>query len=315
MSKPLLLRLHRWLTLAFAIPLALVILTGLILSFEPIVRVSAIQLGSLSTERVVALLERHDPEAKAQSLSWHPYENRLSIGAPRRPPIDVDVRSGEVITNTGIVSGVFFYARVIHENIVPGFGWLVQLSTAALVVLIVIGLLLGWPKLANSISGWHKGVAWVGLPLFILSPLTGLFLAWGISFTGPASAPRPALPLVDAVRQIGASHDLSNLVWLRSRGGRQLARIVEDGEYQIHVVSREGVMLTPRNWVRIFHEGNFAGIWSGIMNIVVSLAFIGLMTTGLILWARRRAKMARPNGGRGKLAAARAAQKASLGVG
>ncbi len=310
MSKPLLLRLHRWLTLVFAVPLALVITTGLILSFEPVVRVSSTEPGSVTTEQVISLLQRHDPEGRAQSLSWHPYENRLSIGGVRRAPIDVDVRNGEVLPGAGLVSAVFFYSRVIHETIVPGFGWLVQLSTIALLALIVFGVLLGWPRFSNSVSGWHKGTAWIGLPLLVLSPLTGLFLAWGISFTGPATPPRPPVPMIDAVRHVGAAHDLSNLVWLRSRGGRQLARIVEDGEYQIHVVSREGLVLTPRNWVRIFHEGNFAGVWSGLLNAAISAAFVGLMATGIIIWARRRFRQRPIEGGRGKLAAARAAQKA-----
>ena len=185
----------------------------------------------------------------------------------------------------------------------PGFGWLVQLTTIALIVLIGLGIAMGWPRLSNTVAGWHKLVAWIGLPLLILSPLTGLFLAWGISFTGRPPPPPPVIPLVEAVAAVGAAHDLSNLVWLRSRGGRLLARVIVNGEYQILSVSRDGVTPTPRNVVRIFHEGNFAGIWSGLMNAVISLAFIGLMTTGLIIWMRRRRRPRRS----GALRAAREA--------
>ena len=295
MSKALILRWHRWLTLAFSVPLALLILTGLILSFEPVVRVSSIEPARLSTARVVELLERHDPAGKAQGLAWHPYENRLAIGGGRSgPPIHVDVATGNVMPRAGWLATTFDVSRFIHEHIVPGFGWLVQASTIAMLVLIALGIAMGWPRFANSVSGWHKTVAWGGLPLLILSPLTGILMAWGISFTGPASPPLPPVPMIDAVRHVGASHDLSNLVWLRNRGGRQLARVVSGGEYQIHVVSREGLTATPRNWVRTIHEGNFAGIWSGLMNVVISLAFAGLMTTGLILWARRKFRKRQP---------------------
>jgi uncharacterized iron-regulated membrane protein len=46
--------------------------------------------------------------------------------------------------------------------------------------------------------------------------------------------------------------------------------------------------------VRLFHEGNFAGIWSALMNVVISLALAGLMVTGLVIWARRRFRKRRP---------------------
>ena len=38
LTKPLLLRLHRWISLIFAIPLAAVIVTGLLLSLPPILQ-------------------------------------------------------------------------------------------------------------------------------------------------------------------------------------------------------------------------------------------------------------------------------------
>ncbi len=49
-------------------------------------------------------------------------------------------------------------------------------STFAMVVLIMLGVLMGWPRIRNSVSGWHHAVAWFGLPLIILSPLTDLRL-------------------------------------------------------------------------------------------------------------------------------------------
>jgi hypothetical protein len=65
----------------------------------------------------------------------------------------------------------------------------------------------------------------------VLSPLTGIFLSAGITFTGPppAAAPSPAGPLrlAEAVQIVGDRHDLSALVWLRPQGGRLMTRVVE----------------------------------------------------------------------------------------
>ncbi|MCA0318514.1 MAG: PepSY domain-containing protein [Proteobacteria bacterium] len=289
MWKPWLLRLHRWVTLVFAIPLAVIVLSGLVLSFEPVAQVTSIAPGSLTLATVEDLLARHDPEGKARSLTFRSYENRMSIGGVRPDDtIDVDVRTGAELTEDGAASNLFYYSRVLHETLMLDLGWLVHVSTMAMLLLVVLGIAMGWPRLANSLSGWHKATAWFLLPLLVLSPLTGLFLAWGISFAGSPTGRAEPLAVAEAVRVIGARHDLSNLVWLRGRGGRLLARLVVNGEYRVHAVTRDGLEPASRNWPRLLHEGNFAGIWSGLMNVVISIAFVALMTTGLLIWAKRR---------------------------
>ena len=51
---------------------------------------------------------------------------------------------------------------------------------------------------------------------------------------------------------------------------------------------REGTVAMPRNWPRLWHEGNFAGGWSALMNVVISFAMIGLLVTGMWIWLRRQ---------------------------
>lgn len=77
--------------------------------------------------------------------------------------------------------------RRIHEKLQFDAEWLVTASTVAMLVLALLGVVMGLPRFSNTLSGWHKGIAWVGMPLIVLSPLTGLFLATSVSF---ASAPR-----------------------------------------------------------------------------------------------------------------------------
>jgi uncharacterized iron-regulated membrane protein len=301
MIKPWLLRLHRWLTLVFAAPLAVIIATGLVLSFEPMAQIGAAQPGTLTAERMVELLQRHDPEGKARSLTFRAYENRLSIGGVRPDDtIDVDVRTGAELTEDGTLSNLFYYSRVLHETLMLDLGWLVHISTMAMILLMALGIAMGWPRLANTVSGWHKGVAWNLLPILVLSPVTGILLAWGVNFGGPAFMPAPSAPMsiVEAVRSVGAAHDLSGLVWIRGRGGRLLARVVDRGEYRVFAVTREGLFPTSRNWVRLLHEGNFAGHWSALMNVVTSLGLVALMATGLVIWARRRFRKRRPRAAR-----------------
>ncbi len=43
----------------------------------------------------------------------------------------------------------------------------------------------------------------------------------------------------------------------------------------------------PRNWPRLWHEGNFAGHYSALLNVIASFAMLGLLVTGIWIWARR----------------------------
>lgn len=290
MSKATLLRLHRWITLAFALPLAVVIATGLVLSFEPIAHAAAIRPGSLTAARLDGLLARHDPEGQARALTLRPYDDALLIaGARPGPPVAVSLRTGEEVRGGLPWSDLFLTARRLHETLLLDLGRLVVASTYAMLALAVLGVLMGWPRLRNSLSGWHKGVAWALLPLLVASPLTGVFLAHGVTFAGavpavagPAPTPREAIRAVEA-----AGHDLSGMVWMRPQRDRMLVRLSEGGEWRVHAVTRDGTVAQPRSWPRLVHEGNFAGVWSGLMNVLISLAFVLLLATGLILWTRR----------------------------
>ena len=287
MLKPYLLRFHRWLSLAFALPLAVVIVTGLLLSLQPIMQTASIAPGSLTLEKAEALLSRYDPQGAARSLRLDAFQNQLSIGGVGPDgSIDVDLTSGLEAGADHWLSELVRASRGVHERLAFDLDWLVTASTAAMLVLIALGVLMGWPRLANSVSGWHKGTAWVLLPLLVLSPLTGLFLVAGLTFSAPA--PRsPPVPILQAVRMIAASHDLSRLEWIRVRGGRQIARLDDGFGQRAFVVSDKGLTPAPTNWPRTFHEGTFWGIWGGIMNLILSLAFMLLNGTGLWIWARR----------------------------
>lgn len=288
------LKFHRWLALVFALPLAVVIVTGLILSFEPWFVTRSIEPGTLTPQRVQALLSQHDPRGQARIIAYRSYEHTLSIGAGRGGgSVVVDVDSGQVRPGPSLLARVMGTSRGLHEALLLDAGWLVITSTAVMLVLVVLGVLLGWPRFRNTLGGWHKAMAWGLLPLTVLSPLTALLMAAGVTFTTPPAttgAGGPPPKLAQAVAIVGKDHDLSSLVWIRSMGGRQLARLAENGEYRIYAVTPQGAMPAERNWPRLWHEGNFAGAWSAAMNVILSLVMSGLLVTGVWIWLRRTLK-------------------------
>jgi uncharacterized iron-regulated membrane protein len=240
---------------------------------------------------VQALLIQHDPAGQARAIVYRSYDKTLTISAGRGGGKVVDVATGQALPGPSALASALVTMRRLHEQLIFDAGWVVIASTVAMLVLALLGVLMGWPRFRNTLAGWHKGTAWSLLPLIVLSPLTGLFLAYGVTFTSPPPTVRSQgapLTLSEAVGLVGDSHDLSSLVWLRPQGGRLLVRLVQGQEYAVYSVTRAGTVALPRNWPRLWHEGNFAGAWSSLMNFVISFAMLGLLVTGLWMWLRRQ---------------------------
>lgn len=290
MSKTLILRLHRWTTLVFALPLLVLVVTGLILSFEPIVAMSGARYAAIDATRLTALLAQQDPAGRARGIVLRPYADELAIAGLDKTPRIVSLSTGAIRDGVDPFVGLFNISRSVHEHLVLGLDWLVAPSTLAMLALIILGLLMGFPRLRNTVGGWHKATGWFLLPLIVASPLTGLMLAWNITFSAPPAAgtgaPTPSIG--EAVRVVAAEHDLANLIWIRNRGPNLLARVVEDGEFRVYAVGRDGLRAQPRAWPRLIHEGVWRGTISAVINIITSIALLGLLGTGVFMWARRR---------------------------
>jgi uncharacterized iron-regulated membrane protein len=206
-------------------------------------------------------------------------------GASKR----VDLITGTLVPpTTTLWSDTLLTMRRLHEHLMLDRKWIVDWSTIAMLVSMLFGFLMGWPFFRNTLGGWHRTTAWVLSPLLILSPLTGLAIAYGINFTPPPTRIEgPPVPLADAVKIVAAKHDLASVVWIRPQGGAMRARIYDGGFAKVFAVTRSGLVEGPKAWPRALHEGVWAGAWSGILNALVSLALLGLMGTGLTIWARR----------------------------
>ncbi|MHB2169877.1 PepSY domain-containing protein [Alsobacter sp. R-9] len=305
--KPVLLRLHRWISLTFALPLAVVIVTGLILSFEPIVQAGWVRPGTVTLPAIEALLAKADPGGTAGGIAIRPWEGTVTIGGgPGQPGRTFDLATGEPAT-TGILTTLFNQSRGLHERLIGDLGWLVTASTIAMLVLMAIGVLMGLPRLRNSLSGWHKGTAWILLPLLVLSPLTGLALAFGITLQPPREPLPPGrATLLQAVRTVAADGDLSALSSIRRRGPVMMARVWKGQELVAYAVTPQGLSPLGRNWPRLLHEGNGFGVWTGLANVITSVGLVLLLVTGVWIWTRRtlrrRTTPARPRVARAEAA-------------
>jgi len=285
MNNVLLLKLHRWIGLLFSLPLLAVILTGLILSVEPIIQGRGLPSGLVDADRLTGLMTRYDPDGKARGLAINATGQQLRLLGVNAPAIDLT--TGEAAAASDATGDLMLWARRTHERLL-GYEWLVIGSTIAMTLIMLIGVLMGVPRLRNSLAGWHKGAAWFTLPLLLLSPLTGLCMAFGLTFHSGPPPERLTLKLPDAVRLMAKDHDLSHLTMIANRGGRMMARIYKDGELRAYGFTATGAAPMPRNWPRLLHEGNWSAWLSGSLNVVVSVVLLGLLISGVWLWSRRQ---------------------------
>lgn len=294
MLKAWTLRLHRWLALIFALPLMIVFLTGLILSFEPAIVASTLKPNVVDAAQIEAALAKHDPEGTLDRIFVHAPLGTLVLGDRGGP--EIDLATGEQASQRSTMLAVYVLARRIHKTLLLDGEWGVTISTIAMLALAVIGIVMGTRPLRNTISGWHTAAAWTALPLVLIAPLTGLAMLYKVTFSGPEplmaanAAPRS---IVEALRIVARERDLATLLTLRLRKNGAEARFIEDGEYSNYAVSTGGLVAKPRNWPKLLHEGNWAGVWSASANAVTSLVLILLLSTGLFIWARRRLRRRR----------------------
>jgi uncharacterized iron-regulated membrane protein len=283
MSKPLLLRLHRWAALAFSLPLAVVILSGLFLAFEPALKARTPD-GTVTLDRLEAVLAAAGPRADGAALFIRGYDGTASIGRGQA----YDLASAAPV-ETGALASAFRTTRQLHERLLLDLGWLVTASTIALLVMMVPGLLLGLPRLRNTVGGWHRVAAWGTLPLLIGSPLTGLALAFGISFTTPVPRTQGQPPaMMDTLRAVAERHDLDGLDFVRPAGSARLVRVLDAGGTAVaYRMTADGLQPAATNWPRILHEGNWGGLLGSIANIIASVVLAGLLGTGLWIWTKR----------------------------
>lgn len=281
-------RLHRWISLTFALPLLVLLATGLLLAFEPIAQ-GQVEPGLVTSARIVAALERYDPTGTAQAVMLRPHDGSLVILA-KGGRTEVDLATGEPFRRSALtLTELFQQARRIHEHLFLEGKWLTITSTVAMLLTGIAGVLMGWPSLANTLSGWHKGAAWLSLPLTTLSVVTALMLSAGIGMLPPRGGAMPgAKPtLVEAVKLAGRDHDLSGMTWLRARGDALMLRIYEHGEAKVYTIGGQGLAAQPRNWPRLLHEGNWGGVVPALLNATTALAALIMLVTGVVIWSRR----------------------------
>ncbi|WP_028536230.1 PepSY domain-containing protein [Paludibacterium yongneupense] len=283
------LRIHRWLALALAPVFLLILLSGAVLAFKPMVQATQTP-APLSVPALISTLHTIDPHDMARQLSLSGDGKTITLmtrGAGPNGSYDVRTASPRAPA-----FDIFDVALRLHKRLLLGTGAIVQFASYIMVAIIFLGLLLGWPKLRNTLGGWHAGLAWLALPLTLLTPVTALLMILHLGRPSlPPAAPGPAMTVTAAIAAANGQMDLSHLTQARVLRGNVMLSIASPTGTVSAFVPRSGPIVQTRSglgWVRMLHEGTWAGAWSGLINLLSALILTALTVTGILGWWHRR---------------------------
>jgi sulfite reductase (NADPH) flavoprotein alpha-component len=294
LTRRFFIRIHRWIGIVLAPVFLLVILSGAVLSFRPIVSDFALRSAQTDAADVQAL------RALIGKLETMGPVNMVTVADGGRA-IDVVSSAADLAGRWDIGSGVrrgsatgeiniFGIAENLHKSLLIGLGFVVEFASWAMLAIMTIGPLLGWLRFRNTLIGWHRALGWCLLPVTILSPLTAVLMTLGVG-KGNAPLPRATRPVAisQALEVAAPDVDVSRLVMARRfRGGTVLMQAAGEPGGMFAVTERGATALTGGpGLVKEIHEGTWAGAWSGALNFAVSLALLGLTITGSLSWFRR----------------------------
>lgn len=202
--RPLLLRLHLWLSLAVGVVFAVAAGTGAILVFQHEIdawlnrgAVYPVTPGNVGFEAVEGVLRREFPEHRLDLL-WFPrwnapyYEAMLS---GRDEPVVVDPGSGALLAPLGERNTFVDTVAHLHTSLLGGdVGyWIVVGTTILSLVILVTGVFLWWPGIRRFFSGFrvrtgrtfymlsfdlHQVTGILAFPFLLAMCVTGIFMAF-----------------------------------------------------------------------------------------------------------------------------------------
>lgn len=292
--RPTLTRLHRWVGVILAPIFLIVVLSGAVLSFRPIVAGGdAPAIAGVDAPALGTLVGRLGAISPITSVAVADGGRTVDLGAAD-PAVAGrwDLASGTRVAAAPRASfDVFGLAERIHKQLLVGLGLVVEIASWAMVALVVIGPFLGWRRLRATLMGWHAAAGWLAFPLVLLPPLTAVLMTLHVG-ESHTPLPRAAHPVsvAEALAVAAPEVDLSTLVQARPfRGGTVMLRTAAPSE-TVWVVTDTGAhrLVGGPSLVKQIHEGTWGGAWSGLLNFAASIALAVLSVTGPWSWLARR---------------------------
>lgn len=279
-----LLWLHRWTAIILTPLFLLLICSGMVLAFKPILGSTAKQNfdTAVDSQALIALLKKVDPQNSANSLQRID-ENEWRVSGKGRFNI-ASLSPVNSSQSTLSSHNLFKTVEHFHKSLAIGAGWLIKAAAWAMCIIMLVGFSLGWPHFRNTLIGWHLTLGWFA-PLLLLLPLTAVLMTLHVGQPAiPPVTKGPPQSLLQALQQAEKTYDLSTLSQVRRfRGGSVLLQ----GQDKTLLSNTSGIRLLGNNWPKTLHTGSWGKGLGGGLNLLLAVMLLALTLTGFTSWWRR----------------------------
>ncbi len=308
--KGRILTLHRWIALAISPVLLIVVLSGAVLAWKPILgaRAAPKSDGRVDAPALALLLTSIDPSGSTRGLLVSEDGKTVELrgagkGKPGLGTFDIATRAR---VSPASKFDVFDFAVKAHRGLFIGVHLLGDIASYALVAILILGPFIAWPRRRNTLMGFHVGAGWFLFPLLATGPVTAVLLALHIGSGSPGGAPReggnPRGKGAEAAEEASIARaldvareeniDLRTLRAAAQKGRGQVILSVASADGLVyHAVSTTARTVTQvrpaQSLVKQLHEGTWAGALSGGASLLGTVVLSGLIGSGVFAWARR----------------------------
>ena len=197
MMTEFLVRLHRWAGLVLAPLFAVILLSGGLLALEPILgQGDSRPRASVDVAALTTTLERSSLAQRAEAVEVEPDGATVALDfGPGTTDVRLEIATGATLPERGH-RGFFALLHDLHEDLLLDGKIVVEAAAWAMLAVLVTGPFLAWPRLRNTLSGWHLGIGWILLPLVLLPPATAALrtLGVGAAHRGDMATSAPLTP-------------------------------------------------------------------------------------------------------------------------
>ena len=286
---------HRWVGICLAPFFAILLVTGAILAFQPIL---APELGSAPigarAAQLQAAVQRLDADGvNIPTLELDADGEHFWVGGGRNArSAQYRLADGEFVRHGGISMKLYNTAKSLHKSLLLKANLLMELATYAMLLIIVAGLVM-WlkPRFERRLISWHNALGIVLFPLWLLLPLTGILMTMHLGAPAMGKLAPNELSMPQVLSTLAEQDRLQDLVRIKSIKGRslvvELAR-AEGGKESVQIL--DGALKPVkmgRYWPKELHEGTWAGAASGTLNLLAGAGLLFFLVSGVFVWARR----------------------------
>ena len=295
--KKLLLIFHRYAALVLAPFFIVIIFSGIVLSFKPILspNTATEPIGNQAAALSAVVQKIESSSGQVQTIALDANGQDVWIKAKGNPLEQrYNIANGSFIEEAGMSSKHYNMAKELHKEFLLDADDLVEILTYIFIAILIVGPFIMRPRWQKRLMSIHNALGFWAIPAWLLVPVTGIMMTLhiGAPRLGQLDLNRQATPITQVMQVLERENQLANFVSIQTVKGHSVVISLASPSglqnYQIpngtdSLQSLPSLSYLPKQ----LHEGTWAGPISGWINFFIGLGLMFFTISGVYSWVRR----------------------------